>query len=149
MSPGLNPIRQLWDQLGRACSYPSHHRHHAISPSDCGWCVEFCTTAALSSGSYSVWGGDTRLLLWQLVLPHNANVINVSNEVCGETFRVFNLILLIMTGYRYFKVSLINVILALFSDDPPPYYQPHHSVYKKGTVIILAWMTNRITWLPY
>ena len=26
------PIRQLWDQLGRAYSYQSHHRHHAISP---------------------------------------------------------------------------------------------------------------------
>ena len=107
---------------GESCSYQSHHhhhRHHAGSPSDCGRCVECYATAALFSGSYSVWGVGTRLLLRHLVVPPNANVINVSNEVqCGETFRVFNLIVLITTIYRYFEVSVINVILALFSDDP-------------------------------
>ena len=63
--------------------------------------------------------------------PMLLNVINVSNEVeCGETFRVFNLILLITTGYRYFEVSLINVILALFSDDPTLLPTPSFSVQK-------------------
>ena len=63
--------------------YHRHHRHHAGSPSDCGRWVEcyMYTTAALFSGSYSVWGGGTRLLLRYLVVPPNANVINVSNEV--------------------------------------------------------------------
>ena len=83
-----------WTVMGPAwesCSYQSHHRHHAGSPSDCGRWVECYTTAALFSGSYSVWGGGTRLLLRHLVVPPNANVINVSNEIyCGETFRVFN-----------------------------------------------------------
>ena len=45
---GLNPIGQLWDQLGRAVRV-SHHRHHAWSPSDCGIWVECYTTAACSA----------------------------------------------------------------------------------------------------
>ena len=62
-------------------------------------------------------GGGTRLLLQHLVVLPTTNVVNVSNEVqCGETFCVFNLMLLITTGGRYFEVSLINVILALVID---------------------------------
>ena len=112
---------------GESCSYQSHNRHHAGSPSDCGRWVECYTTAALFRASYSVWGGGTRLLLRHLVVPPNANVINVSNEVqCGETFRVFNLILLITTGYRYFSSVIDKCYFGTFQWWPPPYYQPHH-----------------------
>ena len=59
-----------------------------------------------------------------MVLP-TTNVVNVSNEIeCGETFRVFNLNSLITTGDRFIELSLINVILALFSDDPHPITNP-------------------------
>ena len=34
-----------------------------------------------AGGSYSVWGGGIRLLFRHLVVPPNANVIIVSNEV--------------------------------------------------------------------
>ena len=81
--------------------------------------------SSMFSGSYPVWGGGTRLLLGRLVVLPTTSVINVSNEVyCGETVLVFNLNLLITTGDRYIKVSLINVILALFSDDPHPITNP-------------------------
>ena len=35
-SPGLNPHWTVMGPAGESCSYQSHHRHHAGSPSDCG-----------------------------------------------------------------------------------------------------------------
>ena len=68
---------------GESCSYQSHHRHHAGSPSDCGRWVECYTTAALFRASY-----------------------------------------------RYFSSVIDKCYFGTFQWWPPPYYQPHHSVYK-------------------
>ena len=78
-SPGLNPIGQLWDQLGRAV----RTRVTIATMQDLRQIVEdeWNGIPQQFSGSYSVWGGGTRLLLRHLVVPPTTNVVNVSNEV--------------------------------------------------------------------
>ena len=110
--------------------------HHAGSPSDCGR-VECYTTAACSAAHIQyeegvrgcccgIWWFYPLLMLYMSRMK--SNVV----KPC-----VFNLILLIKTGDRYFEVSLINVILALFSDDPQPITNPIIQC-TKMSVIILA-----------
>ena len=78
-------------------------------------------------------------------------------------FGVFNLNSLITTGYRYIKVSLINLILALFSDDPHPITNPiiqctkHQSHYvsmnetqnNKASIIIQDMWWKMLYWGRY
>ena len=121
---------------GESCSNQSHHRHPLQDLRQI--VVDECNVIP-----------QQRVLRRLVVLPAT-NVVNVWNEVlCGEIYRVFIINSLITTGdrYMYIEVSLINVILALFSDDSHSITNPIIQC-TQILVIMLAWMKNKITRLP-
>ena len=147
-------------QLNHLCSvHKDHYYHDPYSDMPCLSLVDRARAfEQIQAGSTTKWivefvsgvgQENVCLAIMQSINEHHWTVMGPAGENCWchshhlQDFRqivvdewnakhsvFFNLHSLITTGDRYIEVSLINVILELFSDDPPPYYQPHYSGYR-------------------